>query len=251
MRSALSAVLFSSANVTAMDLATPPNTINIVNPSWKNFTEVDGTGFYFDLMRTVYEPEGITVNIEIMPWARAELMLVQLKADAMLGAYQEEVRQFTYPDKPLWLDTSSVVFKPSKQKWHGIESMQGKSIGWIRGYDYHKFIDPIMDYVEVLDNHQGWQMLAKDRLDFYMDSSTDLQLYMAEHSLNADEYQIKSVLVKRLFLRLARTKKGRQLAGLYDQRIMDLYRSGKLRDLYLKWGYSSHYQAFEHVLTQP
>lgn len=225
-----------------------PKTIDIVNPVWQNFSEEDGSGFYFDLMRRIYEPLGIAVKIEILPWSRAAILLQQKKADAMLGSYKEQPHLYIYPKQPVWLDISAAAFKRDQHNWQGNNTLNNKRVGWIRGYDYHKHIDFKTHYLEFNQNHQGWNMLAMDRLDFYIDSITDLRLYMQQQSLSTETYAIEPVLVKPMYLRLAKTEKGQQLADLYDQRIFDLVQNRMLEQLYKKWGYEHHYPDFVQVL---
>lgn len=232
-------------------LPAQPRSIHIVNPVWLNFAEADGSGFYFDLMRGVYQPLGIAVNIDIIPWSRAALLLQKQKADAMLGSYLESPELYHYPSQPVWLDVSAVAFKYDRFAWRGVQTLKDKQVGWIRGYDYHKYLEPAMHFHEVSKNHQGWNMLARDRLDFYMDSITDLRLYMKQHQLSAETYAIEPVLIKPMYVRLAKTEKGKQLADIYDQRIAELARNGHLEKLYKKWGYEDFYANFIKELKLP
>ena len=59
-------------------------TIHIVTPAWPDQTNEDGNGLFFDIVRSIYEPAGIKMKYEIVPWKRAELMLNSNRADAMV-----------------------------------------------------------------------------------------------------------------------------------------------------------------------
>lgn len=222
--------------------------IHIVTPSWKNFTEENGDGFYFDLVRMVYEPEGISLRYEIIPWARSELMVLNDQADALVGSYREKEEFYLYPTNPIWLDVSTAVFKRGQIEWNGISSLNEKSVGWIRGYRYDNYLDTKMNIQRLNNNKQGWAMLELDRLDVYIDSLTDIHLYMSEHKLDATQFELKNVIVERMYMRFSNTPKGALLARIYDTNILKLDRNGQLYDLYKKWGYAERYSKMAALL---
>lgn len=224
------------------------NSLFIVTPSWKNFTEKDGSGFYFDLMRLVFEPEGIQISHQITPWARCELLVSSKKADALLGSYKEKMQLYNYPNYAIWIDISSVAFKRGKFEWHGTTSLKDKKVAWIRGYRYDSYLDIRLQIYELSDNSQAWQMLELDRIDFYLDSLTDMKLFIKENAIDHDKYEIQNVITKQLYVRFAKTEKGKRLADIYDKRILRLYENGQLERLYLKWGYKDYFKAFESNL---
>jgi hypothetical protein len=69
------------------------------------------------------------------------------------------------------------LVKGTTVSWHGLNSLTQRKVGWIRGYAHLKVN---MDVHRVNDNKQGWAMLELDRLDFYIDSLTDIQLNITE-----------------------------------------------------------------------
>jgi hypothetical protein len=82
-------LIFSDALLFAQELD-KNKTIFIVTPEWDGQTNKDGTGLFFDIVRSVYEPEGIKMKFEIVPWKRAELMVISDKA-ALLDSYEENI----------------------------------------------------------------------------------------------------------------------------------------------------------------
>ncbi len=59
-------VLFCLA-IAAIGQEPQVTTIHVVTPEWEGYTEQDGTGVYFDLVRAVYEPVGVVMTYEIVP----------------------------------------------------------------------------------------------------------------------------------------------------------------------------------------
>lgn len=215
----------------------------IVTPAWKTFTENDGTGFYFELMRMIYEPLGIEIRFQITPWARSAAMVSKHQADALLGSYKEEAEQHYYPDNPIWHDISSVVFKRTKFEWNGIKSLQDKNVGWIRAYGYDKYINVTMNISKLINNEQAWKLLELDRIDYYIDSLTDLRLYMKENNVDSKEFRVENIIFKDMFVRFAKTEKGKKFTHIYDKRIVELQKNGELKTLYSKWNYDDYYKA--------
>ena len=64
--------------------------IHFVSEAWEDVTNADGTGLCWELFRNVYEPRGIQVKFEIVPYARATNMVQQQQADASVGVYLDE-----------------------------------------------------------------------------------------------------------------------------------------------------------------
>jgi polar amino acid transport system substrate-binding protein len=77
--------------------------IHFVSEAWENVTHADGTGLCWELFRKVYEPRGIHVMFEIVPYARATNMVQQQQADVSVGVYLDEY------DKALF--SQSAVFR--------------------------------------------------------------------------------------------------------------------------------------------
>ena len=218
--------------------------ITIVTPEWEHFTESDGSGFYFDLLRLVYEPLGIKIDYKITPWARSKLMLERNQADAMIGSYKEQEELFHYPDHPVWLDIAAAAFKTDQENWAGTNSLSMKKVGWIRGYNYDQYIDVKMDIIELIDNKQAWKLLSLGRIDFYLDSITDIRLHLETDETTKTLYRVESFLTMKMYMRLAKTPKGVALARIYDQEILKHIEGGGLRSLYKKWGYEQLYPDF-------
>ncbi len=45
--------------------------ITVVTEEWEDCTNKDLSGLYFDILREVFEPEGISLNIRFEPYARS------------------------------------------------------------------------------------------------------------------------------------------------------------------------------------
>ena len=220
------------------EVADKITTIHIVTPAWKNQTHEDGTGLFFEIVRAVYKPLGIELKYHIMPWKRASYMVENQKADAMFCVLQDS--KFLIPQYPLFVDYTAVLFKKENiREWKGLETLQGKTAAWPRGYDYHK--QPQMKGISLKFNevkylNQGFAMLNSDRVDFYIDALVDLEFYIKERDIDMTPYQLEIPYGKNTYIGFAQTERSQKLIKIHDTRILELLNSGELEKLFKKWG---------------
>ncbi|MCP3944098.1 MAG: hypothetical protein GY710_21830 [Desulfobacteraceae bacterium] len=72
--------------------------IYVVCDEWKDYTNKDGTGAYWEIVKSVYEPVGIKVKTKVMPWKRVKHIVRHKDADALIGDYYEaDAKDYLYP----------------------------------------------------------------------------------------------------------------------------------------------------------
>ncbi len=214
------------------------DTIHIVTPAWDGATNEDGTGLYFEIIKSVYEPVGIRLKHEIFPWKRCVLKIKNHEADGFPGSYyfEREGVDDLFPRYPIDSEITSVVFKNGTvPAWKGQESIAGKDCVWMRGYNYHKYLKVKVDFDEVDDHGKAWKLIDTGRFQFYIDALYDIRDYMEKHGIDATRYQIEPVIQKNLYLRFANTNKSKKLIEIYDAQIPKLVASGRMKELFNKW----------------
>ncbi len=214
--------------------------IHIVTPAWQNVTNEDGTGLYFDILRNIYEPYGITVEYQIVPWKRAMLLISYHEADALPGGYYvpHDQADDLFPKYPIGIETLAAVSKKGKvNQWEGQKSISGKSVAWIRNYNYHKYLDVKVTWFEIDYDDQGWKMVDCDRVDFYMDNLNMVHKYIKSVKVDSNQYDVDVVASNPLFLRFANTPKSRKLIEIYDVRMPVLIEGGQVQRLFEKWNF--------------
>jgi len=87
-------LLIYATTATAADKIT---FIRLVSEEWEGATNKDGTGFYWDIARAVYEPLDIKVQYQVAPYARGVSDVETGKADAWVGSYENEAEFAVYP----------------------------------------------------------------------------------------------------------------------------------------------------------
>ncbi len=216
--------------------------ILIVCTEWPGYTNPDGTGIYWDLVKAVYDPLGFKVHTKIVPWKRAELMVENKHADALIGDYyypQKDGKERLYPKWHLSVeDPLSAIFKKGLHKIESFNSMNGKSIIWMRGYDFDKiFLKDIPHKMHEIDStEKGLNLIMHDRYDVFLDYHANIK--NVSKKIDIDFSLLETVIIKlgsKLYLNFSNTENSKKLIGFYDKRIPELLKSGELEKVFTKY----------------
>lgn len=222
-----------------------PTSVLAVSAEWEGYSQSDGSGLYWDVLQAAYAPVGITVNIQIVPWRRAQKMMEDHLADVIpaLSPYTDTCCLFSEH----LLDNGQIaaMFKPQNfPTWNGIESLQGKRVGWLRGYDYEKRLPFEVKKYEFESVESGLQILEKDRIDILLDYDYTIESAAENLNLDLNRFTIVEALPDPLYMGFSKTPRGQQLLEIYDKQIEALYQSGELQKIYQKWGFEFEQDQF-------
>ncbi|WP_207681881.1 substrate-binding periplasmic protein [Desulfonema magnum] len=233
-------ILFLTLSLSAFAFGQDIKIIHVVTPSWEGFTNKDGTGLFFDIVRKVYEPVGIKMKHEIVPWEHAETMVGSGKADAMLSvAVQNIGKEMLAPKYPMVIEYTVAVFKKSKiGEWRGLETLGGRQAIWIHGYDFHK--NPNIRGIKLkwseVDTHgQAWDMLKKDKTEVLMDALAGIEYYIRKNNIDFTPFGIEPLWGEKMYMAFSKSERSEKLIEIYDKRIMKLVNSGELKKIFEKW----------------
>jgi polar amino acid transport system substrate-binding protein len=225
-------------------------TIRLITSEWPGYTNKDGTGLYFDVIKAVYEPEGIQIKFELVPWKRAQAM-VKKTADAIVGETIMPEEDYLYPQWPIDIEELTVMFKKGKAaEWKGEASLENKTVSWIRGYDFQTFLNVNMTIREIDDLRSGLLMLENDRIDFLVDyiDGIEEEAQNIQKTLNPKfdlaQYQMESLRVgEKVYVAFVNSERGKKLVEIFDRRMAQLYESGVLDTMYknfTQWHYDQY-----------
>jgi len=216
--------------------------INVVAQEWTGQTNADGSGLYFELLKEIYTPVGITVNTSIVPFERAVMMLRKKCTDASVGFYSAEDAKiagwyfYITPQHPIDFENVVAIFKKgSVPKWKYPQSLTNRKVTWIQGYTYEKNIQADMVYQPVSGHKQAWELLGMGRIDFYLESEVDATTSALENGVDLSEYQFETLWINNLYVPFSKTAKGQQLMEIFDHRMVVMRNTGELSKLYKKW----------------
>lgn len=226
-------ILFTILIILQVQLLAIPKEIFVVSEGWKEYTNKDGTGLYFDIVKLVYEPIGIKVTTKLYPYNRAVQMVKKKQADMWLGSYIDEEDYAIYPKYHFDKDILTAMFKKNKFKtFSTIEDLRDKNIAWIRGYGFEDYIDVPMKIHERNNRKAIFKSLEKDRFDIFLDDKYDMAEAIKKINFNTSSYDFVKLLEFNLYPAFRNDNRGKELNNIWDKKIKELITTGLLKKVY-------------------
>ena len=210
-----------------------PSDILLVSEHWIGYTEDDGTGLGWDLMREIFEPAGVKVEQRIEPYTRAVGLVQRGEADAWIAAYKDEVEGTLYSK---WhYDTDEIyTLGLASKPLPSLQTLGKYRLAWVRGYEYQHYLPNVMHFNEVARRDHILPMLEYGRADLYIDAKPEMDFILAQSS-DPQRYRLTYLTAIPLYLSFADTPRGHALRDLFDVRMGELVHSGKLRPIFARW----------------
>ncbi|MBF7730908.1 substrate-binding periplasmic protein [Pseudomonas sp. N040] len=220
-----------------------PAEILAVSEAWEGYTNADGSGLGWELLRKIFQPAGVRVRTEAMPYTRAIGLVQRGKADVWLGSYQDEVSGVIYPR---WHYDTDQVFALGLA---ASPQPDAASIGrfrlfWMRGYDYQDHLANVSIYSEIQRREVVLEMLQNRRADFYIDAVEEIDGVLAK-AADQSAFRVTRLTSLPLYMGFAPNARGRAFAALFDQRMSELVNSGQLRAIFAGWNKPYPFDAAE------
>ncbi|WP_153787695.1 ABC transporter substrate-binding protein [Pseudomonas sp. EMN2] len=210
-----------------------PAQVRLVSEEWLDYTNADGSGVAWDVLRKVFEPAGVKVVTQSAPYSRAVGLVRRGEADAWVGSYKEENDDNLYPRWHFDMDhiyALGLAGKPVPTP----DNVGQYRLAWVRGYDYASYLPNVHNFREVQRREGILPMLEHDRVDFYIDAQTEVD-YVLGQSPHPERFRSTHVAELPLYLAFTRSEQGKALSALFDKRMAELVRSGELKPIFERW----------------
>jgi polar amino acid transport system substrate-binding protein len=126
-------VLLSSISIQA-------EKITAVGDPWPPFLDPNqaSNGIIYEIASAAYATQGYELEMNFAPWARAVAGVKNASYDLLLGTWltEERTKFLMFSDPYLNNSLKFIKKKGSSFDYSGLESLNGKSIGVVRGYGY-------------------------------------------------------------------------------------------------------------------
>ncbi|KTC39385.1 MAG: substrate-binding periplasmic protein [Pseudomonas sp.] len=210
-----------------------PRSIRIASEEWNQYSEADGQGLSWDILREVFEPLGIRVECLSMPYTRSVGLVQRGEVDAQAGAYRNESPGVLYPH---WNYDNDHVYALglASNPDLTLATLGNYRLVWVRGYKYEDYLPNIHRYNEIRRRVGILPMLLYSRADYYIDGQTEVD-YVLGQADDPSRFKRSHLVELPLYLGFADTPRGRALLALYDQRMEQLVKSGGLRAIFQHW----------------
>ncbi|WP_430462183.1 substrate-binding periplasmic protein [Thalassolituus sp. LLYu03] len=212
--------------------------MSVVAPEWEGQTNADGTGLYWDVLKTIYEPVGVKVKTANVPWNRAMKMVTKYQVyNAIAGEYKDSEEDLLFPDYALDVEYMSVLSMASKKlPWDGVASLKGKRVGWIKDYDLITEDKRDFELVEYRSTAQGIELLQEGKIDYLIDEWNEIAAVVAERKEDMTLYRMGEMPEGTdVYVGFANTPLSQVLISIYNERVPELMRQKQLQPLYKKW----------------
>jgi hypothetical protein len=207
--------------------------------SWDSFTNTDGTGLYHEILNEVFALYGISVHHEYANSDRAEELVTLNQADMMLcdDVVKPPLVMARYP---MYENAYYVFFNKDRiGPWKGSETLHGKTVLSQPGY-YAQLNFPVPVNIKyVSSGTQALGMILLGRSDFYVDDMAFIKASIKENTIAYDEneFDIKEAGIRSYHPLFNTSPRGKTVMKLYEDGMMKLHKSGKLRPIFTKWGH--------------
>ncbi|MFJ4052500.1 MULTISPECIES: substrate-binding periplasmic protein [unclassified Pseudomonas] len=232
IRTVLLAILLCCAHG-ALAAEGVPKQVHLVSEEWLDYTNADGTGVAWDVLRKVFEPAGVKVVAKSAPYSRAVGLVKRGEADAWVGSYKDENEDNLYPRWHFDMDHIYALGLASKPV-PTLDTVGQYRLAWVRGYDYGSYLPNVKAAREIQRREGILPMLEHDRVDFYIDALTEVDYVLGQTS-QPERFRRTHVAELPLYLAFARNEHGKALSELFDRRMAELVRSGELKPIFQHW----------------
>lgn len=220
----------------------------VVSDEWEGFTEAGGHGYYFEMMKAVYEPAGHTLHFKVVPYMRALKMIQNGKADLIAAIdFADLPPAFVENRMAVGMDGKDAFVRPGELiTLSRSEDLRGLRVVARRGYAFDQFLPSGTHYEEITSLAGMLKMLEARRADVILDYEEDMRQSALDANLNINFDVRPHVLKSPLFMGFSTTAAGNHAREVFMDRFARLIddleksspaaRKGVLADLAKKHG---------------
>lgn len=210
----------------------PP--IRWATDSWPNYTDKDGSGLYHELMSSVFH-SGQELNVQYAPWLRALELVKSGNADftgAMPLNSNYVMSQHIVLSQPI-----SVLIKKAYLDSEILTQLPELVGVWRSGYRNELLSGELKSKVKGVpteSTESGFNLVRHNRVDYLIDVRTILTTHLAKQP-DKSEFELVDIGSLNLYMAFSKSERGKRIAKLFDGRVTELKKSGKLAEIYNKY----------------
>ncbi|WHS59703.1 transporter substrate-binding domain-containing protein [Pseudomonas sp. G2-4] len=210
-----------------------PGKIRAASEEWTGYTQADGQGMAWDILRQVFEPAGVKLEIRSVPYTRSIGLVQRGEVEVQVGAYRDESEGVLYPKWHYDVDHLFALGLASKPT-PTLATIGNYRLVWMRGYEYNNYLPNIRRFNEIHRTVGILPMLIHERADFYIDASTEIEEVLSNAD-NPQQFKLSPLINLPLYLGFANTENGQVLRALFDRRMDVLVKTGQLKPIFERW----------------
>ncbi len=205
-------------------------------------------GYVIELAKTVFEPRGIAVAYEVVPWEDALAAVKECKHSGAIGANKEEAEGLTLPRESIGAVAVCLITRAdSKWSYNNIASFRNGKLGIIKGYSYWPALDSYIEghadkgNIVVAEGDDPLEdlmtKLQAGEIDVVAESEPILLWYLRSHDLDRANFKVVfKGTIDPIYVAFSPDADGQRYAGILDEGIRELRKSGELVKLLQRYG---------------
>lgn len=211
--------------------------LHISSAIWPGFTNADGSGAYVDLLQLIYRKEQVQLVWHFSNYSRAINLVQQGKHHMVpgLSAYEstKDHKALLLSAHPFDFDLIVAIYHPSHTAPPQLEQLKQQKLAWDLAYDLHLVLNLPEKGYEVLNIKQGLELVKNRRVDIYLAEKSELQQYLqGQTPIKLQPLEYRELLRDPIYLAFADNEAGKLFKTMWDQRFIELYKTGQLKQFY-------------------
>ncbi|MGY1882688.1 substrate-binding periplasmic protein [Pseudomonas reactans] len=210
-----------------------PGKVMLASEEWNDYTNKDGSGLAWDVLRQVFEPAGITLQTRSVPYTRSVGLAQRGEVDGWVGSYRDEATGVLYPH---WNFDSDHIYALGLASTPAptVATLGNYRLAWVRGYKYEEYLPNVHRFNQIERRDGILPMLQHARADFYIDALTEAK-YVLNQADDPSKFTLTHIAELPLYIGFADNERGRALMAVFDQRMAALVKSGELKAIFEHW----------------
>ncbi|AMN77441.1 substrate-binding periplasmic protein [Pseudomonas azotoformans] len=210
-----------------------PGKVMLASEEWNDYTNKDGSGLAWDVLRQVFEPAGITLQTRSVPYTRSVGLAQRGEVDGWVGSYRDEATGVLYSH---WNFDSDHIYALGLASTPAptVATLGNYRLAWVRGYKYEEYLPNVHRFNQIERRDGILPMLQHARADFYIDALTEAK-YVLNQADDPSKFTLTHIAELPLYIGFADNERGRALMAVFDQRMAALVKSGELKAIFEHW----------------
>jgi len=205
-------------------------------------------GYVVELARAIFEPKGIKVEYDVMPYEEALSAVKEGRRSGAIGANKDEAKGLNLPDEPIGAVASCLItLADGKWTYDNVASFRSAKLGVIKGYTYWPALDTYIErnagsgclFVAAGEEplEELMAKLQKREIDVVAESEPILLWYLRSHDLKREDFRVVfKGTVDPIFVAFSPDEDGKRFATILAEGIRAMRASGELTKLLQRYG---------------
>jgi len=204
-------------------------------------------GYVVELAKAIFEPQGIKVDYQMMPWMEALTNARAGKIDGVIGAGSAELEGLTAPQESIGEPrVVLLVKKDSTWKFENVTSLKGVRLGAIDGYTYWESLDAyikagkapaVVRFGGDTPLVDGLNQLKEGKIDVMPETMAVFVWTVKGMGMSPSDFRIAHTWQNEpIYLAFSKDEKGVRYAKIFDEGMGKMRASGALATLLKRYG---------------